>query len=1034
MAHIEKSERLRSLLNNRDFREMSVIGEIDAAKGERGKYMSLAKTAFNILYCMAGCDGVLDEREREIILDFLERHGTYLGRMDFEPQQAVSELTARSDDEEERGKFFFSELESLKFFTGVSLRWAMLDAAAEIAATDGTITDGERSLFQTMAAKWEINLPDFVRRRTAEANAPFEKNARENFYSWSLGRQIALDALALLRFDDGRIEPHFEKAKKAAAELGVTVNRMTGITPNHLGNTAIVALYLLVDEGARVSTQIDCFHGVTAAAHFKLIVDCYRLLLFYDNRHDTNQTFLNTILTRKAQTAIPDEYFQPLVSAVRENVDIFVFKKIFEDFDVATNNFLYKRFKVLPTAPAEPPAEPTLTLTTTGISYVNMPLPAAPPAAGLSERVNQGNLFAWTLGSLFAVYAIAEAHLNAEVSDSYFQKAKMAAGAMNLEINPLVKMSKDLTENYARLLEYFFKDEGIRLAAKMDEIYGAPVSDYFKIVAQCYLMLLMYDPSPTGRVLAETALTQALSRRHQTVIPEAYFEQLIGAVKRGVHLELLQAIVTDFDESVSKFLFDPPAPPASPAPPAAKSSRKTEQGNFFAWELGRWLSLYALAEASLNSGLAAEHFEKAQIAAGGMGLGINPLTGMTGDLRTNQILMIVYLLNQEGLRLANEMDAKYGTMVSAYFYIIVKAYNLLLMIAPETYLDGILSLKPHTDIPDAFFQPITSAIRQAVKYEVLNPIVAEFNRSISTFLYNRMNGEKNSVEQNVLPENHQTNEFKSAPQTAAATPNSSETLSAPLQILSAYGQGRAGNDEVLRSLISHRGWFAPLEMFYQGEKKISWVFNDERNIKAGELWLFTDHESVIRAEDAGASIGSYGGTFSGTELFGKIPADIKSIHVNPGSPREKTWSFFDESSVELARLWSEVIALEEKIEQWQPDKPDLTALNRVFITFINAATYEVFLIKEFSAEMRIAVPVFTASDSADKFLKSLPPEKSAELKQIKINGHQLLNDLPNMKIEMPNNQPPTSIDGAIINAYGPGAFYILRFSDILSGT
>ncbi|MCY7345932.1 MAG: TerB family tellurite resistance protein [Pyrinomonadaceae bacterium] len=170
--------------------------------------MSLAKTAFNILYCMAGCDGVLDERECEIVVDFIDRHGTYLGRMDFEPQQAVSEITARGEDE--RGKFFFSELESLKFFTGASVRLAMLDAAAEIAATDGTISDGEKSLFQTMAANWEINLPDFVERRTAEANAPFEKNARENFYSWSLGRQMALDALALLRFDDGRIEPHFQ--------------------------------------------------------------------------------------------------------------------------------------------------------------------------------------------------------------------------------------------------------------------------------------------------------------------------------------------------------------------------------------------------------------------------------------------------------------------------------------------------------------------------------------------------------------------------------------------------------------------------------------------------------------------------------------------------------------------------------------------------------------------------------------------------------------------------------------------------------
>ncbi len=442
----------------------------------------------------------------------------------------------------------------------------------------------------------------------------------------------------------------------------------------------------------------------------------------------------------------------------------------------------------------------------------------------------------------------------------------------------------------------------------------------------------------------------------------------------------------------------------------------------------------------MNPVLAAKHFEKAQTAALGMGLYINPLTGMTSDVRSNQILMLVYLLNQDGLRLANEMDAKYGTATSAYFYIIIKAYNLLLMIAPETYLDGILALKPHTDIPDAYFQPITSAIRQAVKYEVLQPTVTEFDRSISTYLYNRMNGERNSIEQNVFRDNNPINDFKSAVQTTAAT-NSSETLSAPLQMLLAYSQGRAGNNEVLRSLISHRGWFAPLEMFYrEGEEVIDIekmvVVATEGYMKVGELWLFTDYESIMRASDAGAPIGSYGGTISGTELFGKIPADITSIRVNPHSPREKNWSFFERGSVELARLWSEVITLEEKIEQWQPDKPDLTALGnyRGFVTVVNAETNGIFLIKEFSEEMRIAAPVFTAPDSADEFLKNLPPDKKVELKQITINGDTLLNDLPYMKIEMPNNQPPDSFDGAVINAFGPGAFYILKFDNVVRKT
>lgn len=295
------------------------------------------------------------------------------------------------------------------------------------------------------------------------------------------------------------------------------------------------------------------------------------------------------------------------------------------------------------------------------------------------------------------------------------------------------------------------------------------------------------------------------------------------------------------------------------------------------------------------------------------------------------------------------------------------------------------------------------------------------------------------------PSSGEPNKAVNQNQTAVQFDNSPKplkTIRTPIETLAAYGEGQAGVHEVLRSLVSHRGWFAPLEMFVgEGENnKIDVdsmvIVSPESYLPSGELWLFADLAAVLRAQEQNAPIGVYAGAMSGTELFGKIPADIKSIRINRYSPHEQTWSFLDETSVELARLWSEVIVLEEKIEQWQPDEPDLTALGdyRGFVTVVNAATNGIFLIKEFSEEMRVAAPIFTAPDSAEKFLKNLPPEKSAELKQITINGDTLLNDLPNMKIEMPNNQPPPSFDGAVINAYGPGAFYILRFSDIVHKT
>jgi len=291
--------------------------------------------------------------------------------------------------------------------------------------------------------------------------------------------------------------------------------------------------------------------------------------------------------------------------------------------------------------------------------------------------------------------------------------------------------------------------------------------------------------------------------------------------------------------------------------------------------------------------------------------------------------------------------------------------------------------------------------------------------------------------------NKAANQNQTAAQSSGQSPKpAAATVRTPIETLAAYGEQRASVHEVLRSLVSHRGWFAPLGWFVgEGENNeidvdSLVIVSAESHLKSNELWLFTDHAAVLRAQEVNAPIGTYAGAMSGAELFGKIPANINVIHINQCSPHEQTWSFLDETSVELARLWSEVIALEEKIEQWQPDKPDLTALGnyRGFVTVVNAATNGIFLIKEFSEEMRIAAPVFTAPDSAEKFLKNLPPEKSAELKQITINGDTLLNDLPNMKIEMPNNQSPASFDGAVINACGPGAFYIFRFSDIVRKT
>lgn len=618
-----------------------------------------------------------------------------------------------------------------------------------------------------------------------------------------------------------------------------------------------------------------------------------------------------------------------------------------------------------------------------------------------------------------------------------------------------------------------YLQKSLEIADDIKTRFGAEAASYFEIIVQCYLPLMLQNSASENRTFPQTTLEKMLSLKAYAPLPDEYFQPLIAAARQARTVEDLKQTVFDFDRKVYEFLCarlvappaaepmltvttaginyvnTPAAPAAVAAAPAEASSQKTNRAIYFAWSLGSSLASDSIAMTHINAAQTEPHFERAQMSAMGLGITVNRLTGMTHDQISNDAKASLHLLADEGRRIAEQIDSRHGGTISSYFKMIVRCHLLLLFYNDrlehrkdnQSHLDNVLSLKPDTLIPDAFFQPLISAVRENVAWFVFKPIVYEFDRAVGEFLHQRIDGAKNTIEKNVVEENHQTPAFKSIAQTtrtaAQTTPNPPVTLSEPLQTLAAYSQGRADNNKVLRSLVSHRGWFAPLELFYtEGENKRRVekvvIISAENQLQADSMCLFTDYESVLRASETNAPIGAYGGEMSGTELFGKIPAGINKIRVNSYSPVERTWSFMDETSVELARLWSEVIALEEKFKYFQPGKPDLAALGnyRGFITVVNAETGGIFLIKEFNEEMRIAAPVFTAPDSADRFLASLPPEKSAALKQITINGDTLLNDLPNMKIEMPNEEPSRSFDGAVINAYGPGVFYILRFDDI----
>ncbi len=254
-----------------------------------------------------------------------------------------------------------------------------------------------------------------------------------------------------------------------------------------------------------------------------------------------------------------------------------------------------------------------------------------------------------------------------------------------------------------------------------------------------------------------------------------------------------------------------------------------------------------------------------------------------------------------------------------------------------------------------------------------------------------------------------------------------KTISAPVQMLESYSREQAGMNEVVRTLTSHRDWFAPLGLFAQsGEPTRSvesmLILSPEAQITPGELWIFTDREAALRAQAAGAALGSYAGGMAGTELFRVIPPHIKTVRVNPGSPLEHTWIYRDGGGIEAAKLWAEAVALEDSFEQWrQAGAPDKTAFVNypAFLTFDHSHGPVVTL--PGNSGMSNPAAAFTAPDCADVFLSKVDEDQRARLQRVTIGGHTLL-----------EKAPVLGIDGLVINLFGPGASYALPFSSLNS--
>lgn len=248
-----------------------------------------------------------------------------------------------------------------------------------------------------------------------------------------------------------------------------------------------------------------------------------------------------------------------------------------------------------------------------------------------------------------------------------------------------------------------------------------------------------------------------------------------------------------------------------------------------------------------------------------------------------------------------------------------------------------------------------------------------------------------------------------------------ESLSEPVRVLTEYSQKRVGANEVMRALASHKGWLAPALLFAQGgEEHIMLdsmvLFGLETRLPPGELWVFTDRAAADRAQAAGALLGPYAANIAGTKLFDQLQPGFNIVRVNPYSPDEQGWQFLP-GSYELAKLWAQVVALEESFKS--PDGLDYAAIARfpAFLLFNGPSGYVITLPNQ--GGLKNPAAVFTAPDCVDAFLARLTDEQRQGFERLAVDGMTLLKKLPLQEI-----------DGMYFNAFGPGHTTVLFFAEI----
>jgi hypothetical protein len=139
-----------------------------------------------------------------------------------------------------------------------------------------------------------------------------------------------------------------------------------------------------------------------------------------------------------------------------------------------------------------------------------------------------------------------------------------------------------------------------------------------------------------------------------------------------------------------------------------------------------------------------------------------------------------------------------------------------------------------------------------------------------------------------------------------------------LPILAEFANKRATPHQVLRQLIGHDGWFAPL--LWAGaacktDKFEKICMYGESTLAADRLCLFTSADTAAAAQARYApngNLGLFAGPSPGVTLFEHLPRGLKSVEINALLPPEQGF-FLQGEGIDIARSLGKAIALERAL-------------------------------------------------------------------------------------------------------------------------